>query len=97
MEAAFTGKLHKSSYARVVNPTVTYLEDKLTALTGAQATYAFNSGMAAIHNALLTFAESGKNIVTSKHLFSNIYSLIGGTLRYRSCRCPPLVTGENQR
>ena len=81
MEAAFTGKLHKASYSRVINPTVTYLEDKVTELTGAEATYAFTSGMAAIHNALMTFAESGKNIVTSKHLFGNTFSLIGGTLR----------------
>ena len=81
MEAAFTGRLHKASYSRVVNPTVAYLEDKVTSLTGATATYAFNSGMAAIHNALVTFAESGKNIVTSKHLFGNTFSLIGGTLR----------------
>lgn len=81
MEAAFTGKLHKASYSRVINPTVTYLEDKVTTLTGATATYAFTSGMAAIHNALVTFAESGKNIVTSKHLFGNTFSLIGGTLR----------------
>ena len=81
MEAAFTGKLHKASYSRVINPSVTYLEDKVTELTGAEATYAFTSGMAAIHNALLTFAESGKNIVTSKHLFGNTFSLIGGTLR----------------
>lgn len=81
MEAAFTGRLHKASYSRVINPTVTYLEDKVTRLTGAQATYAFNTGMAAIHNALVTFAESGKNIVTSKHLFGNTFSLIGGTLR----------------
>ena len=81
MEAAFTGQLHKCSYSRVINPTVSYLEDKVTSLTGATATYAFNSGMAAIHNALVTFAESGKNIVTSKHLFGNTFSLIGGTLR----------------
>lgn len=81
MEGAFTGRLHKASYSRVVNPTVAYLEDKVTSLTGATATYAFNSGMAAIHNALVTFAESGKNIVTSKHLFGNTFSLIGGTLR----------------
>lgn len=81
MEAAFTGKLHKASYSRVINPTVTYFEDIVTKLTGATATYAFTSGMAAIHNALITFAESGKNIVTSKHLFGNTFSLIGGTLR----------------
>ena len=81
MEAAFTGRLHKASYSRVINPTVTYFEDKITQLTGSAATYAFNTGMAAIHNALVTFAESGKNIVTSKHLFGNTFSLIGGTLR----------------
>lgn len=81
MEAAFTGRLHKASYSRVINPSVTYFEDKVSALTGATATYAFTSGMAAIHNALVTFAESGKNIVTSKHLFGNTFSLIGGTLR----------------
>lgn len=81
MEATFTGRLHKANYSRVTNPTVTHLEDKVTSLTGATATYAFNSGMAAIHNALVTFAESGKNIVTSNHLFGNTFSLIGGTLR----------------
>lgn len=81
MEAAFTGKLHAASYSRVINPTVTYFEDKVTELTGAVASYAFNSGMAAITNALLTFAEAGKTIVTSKHLFGNTLSLIGGTLR----------------
>lgn len=81
MTDAFTGKVLEPDYSRVMNPTVTYFEDKVKALTGAQNVFAFNSGMAAISNALLTFAEQGKNIVTSNHLFGNSVALINKTFK----------------
>lgn len=80
MAAAFTGRSDDPDYSRVGNPTVTELERKVAAITGARSVTAFNSGMAAISAVLLSVASAGKNIITSHHLFGNTYSLITSTL-----------------
>jgi len=80
MADAFCNRIKAPDYARVENPTVTNLEERVKALTGAVHVTAFNSGMAAISNALLAVAGSGKNIVSSKHLFGNTLGLITNTL-----------------
>jgi O-acetylhomoserine (thiol)-lyase len=81
MADAFCNRIKAPDYARIANPTVTNLEQRVRALTGAAHVTAFNSGMAAISNALLAVAEQGKNIVTSRHLFGNTLALIAGTLQ----------------
>lgn len=81
MTDAFTGRVLAPDYSRVMNPTVTYFEDKVKALTGAANVFAFNSGMAAISNLFLAITGAGKNIVTSRHLFGNSYALITKTLK----------------
>ena len=80
MADAFCGRVLEPDYSRVMNPTVTFFEDRVKALTDAQNVFAFNSGMAAISNALIAVAQSGSNIVTSNHLFGNTVSLINKTL-----------------
>lgn len=80
MEAAFTGKTADFAYSRITNPTVQYFEDRIKAITGAYSVTALNSGMAAISNVFFTIAQSGKNIVTSRHLFGNTYSFFVSTL-----------------
>lgn len=81
MADAFCGRVLVPDYSRVMNPTVMFLEDKVKALTGASDVIAFNSGMAAISNAIMALAGAGKNIVTSKHLFGNTFSLFTSTLK----------------
>lgn len=81
MADAFTGRVIAPDYSRVMNPTVMYLEDKVKALTNANNVVAFSSGMAAISNTLLAFSATGKNIVTSRHMFGNTYSLITQSLK----------------
>ena len=81
MTEAFSGRSGEPDYSRVMNPTVTFLENRVRQLTGAQSVTAFNSGMAAISNLFLAVAEQGKNIVTSPHMFGNTYSLITKTLK----------------
>jgi O-acetylhomoserine (thiol)-lyase len=81
MTEAFTGKSGMPDYSRTANPTVTNLEDRVQALTGADNVIAFNSGMAAISNALLALTAAGTNVVTSRHLFGNTYSLLTGSLK----------------
>lgn len=81
MADAFCGRTNAPDYSRVMNPTVTFFENKVKALTDASEVIAFSSGMAAISNTLFTVAAAGKNIVTSRHLFGNTYSLIVTTLQ----------------
>lgn len=80
MADAFCGRTDMPDYSRVGNPTVTYLEQKVQALTGASAVTAFNSGMAAISAMLFAVARTGGNIVSSRHLFGNTYSMLTSTL-----------------
>lgn len=80
MTDAFCGRVAMPDYSRTMNPTVTYFEDKVRALTGARDVIAMNSGMAAISNTLMTLSQAGKNIVTSRHLFGNTFSLITASL-----------------
>jgi len=99
MADAFCGRSDAPDYSRITNPTVTYFENKVKALTGARAVVALSSGMAAISNTLLTLAAAGKNIVTSRHLFGNTYSFITGTLRHfgvesRTCDLTDLRAAE---
>ncbi len=80
MSDTFRGKILAPDYSRTMNPTVTHLENKVRALTGARYVTAFNSGMAAISNALLALSGQGRSIVTSRHLFGNTFALLTQTL-----------------
>lgn len=80
MADAFCGRIEEPDYSRVMNPTVTYLEQKVKAITGAERVTALSSGMAAISNTLLSLVEAGRNVVTSRHMFGNTFSLLTNTL-----------------
>ena len=80
MTDAFCGRSMEPSYARIANPTVTYLEERVRQITGATSVTALNTGMAAIHYALTAVSAAGLNIVASKHLFGNSVSLMRDTL-----------------
>ena len=79
MADAFCGRTDYPDYSRVMNPTVTFFENKVKTLADAQDAIAFGSGMAAITNTFLALAGAGKNIVSSRHLFGNTFSLIDKT------------------
>ncbi len=81
MADAFCGRIDAPDYSRVENPTVTNLELRIKALTGAERVIALNSGMAAISNTMFAIVEQGKNVITSRHLFGNSYSLLTSTLK----------------
>ena len=81
LELAFAGKKPSHMYSRISNPTVEHFEQQVRAITGAVGTVALSSGMAAISNTILAIAKTGDNIITSKHLFGNTYSLFEQTLK----------------
>ncbi len=80
MADAFCGRTDDPDYSRVMNPTVTYLERRVMAITGAEHATALSSGMAAISNTLLSLVDAGKNVVTSRHMFGNTFALLTKTL-----------------
>lgn len=87
MEAAFTGKKPFFTYSRVGNPTVETFERKMTALENGLGAIAVSSGMAAISNLILGLLKAGENIVSSRSLFGNTYSLFSKTLKPYGVDC----------
>lgn len=81
MVDTFCERINTPDYSRVENPTVTNLELRIKALTGAERVTALNSGMADISNTMFAIVEQGKNVITSRHLFGNSYSLLTSTLK----------------
>ncbi|MHA0037245.1 aminotransferase class V-fold PLP-dependent enzyme [Deinococcus sp. PESE-13] len=74
------------SYARIQNPTVRALEERLTVLEGGAATVALASGQAATLTAILSVCRAGDHVVSSASLFggstgmlTNILPLMGIT------------------
>ena len=73
----FQGKRPGYNYGRQLNPTVTALQNKITAMEGGIATAAFATGMAAIASTILSLLRQGDHIVSSAFLFGNTNSLFG--------------------
>ena len=73
----FQGKRAGYNYGRQLNPTVSALQNRITAMEDGIATAAFATGMAAIASTLLSLLRQGDHIVSSAYLFGNTNSLFG--------------------
>ena len=73
----FQGKRAGYNYGRQLNPTVTALQNRITAMEDGIATAAFATGMAAIASSLMALLRQGDHIVSSAYLFGNTNSLFG--------------------
>lgn len=73
----FQGKRAGYNYGRQLNPTVTALQNRITAMEDGIATAAFATGMAAITSTMLSLLRAGDHIVSSAFLFGNTNSLFG--------------------
>ena len=76
----FDLKVEGNIYTRIMNPTQSFLEERLTALEGGIAALAVASGQSAITYAIQTIAEAGDNIVSSSALYGGTYNLFAHTL-----------------
>ncbi|MDR1323446.1 MAG: aminotransferase class I/II-fold pyridoxal phosphate-dependent enzyme [Candidatus Margulisbacteria bacterium] len=81
LAASFCGRKPAHTYSRISNPTVEHFEQKIKNFSGAQGAVAAASGMAALSALFLTIAGQGDNIVTTRHIFGNTYSLFSATLK----------------
>lgn len=68
-------------YTRLMNPTSSVFEERITALEGGAASLAVASGSSAITYAVQNIAVSGDHIVSSSKLYGGTYNLFTNTLR----------------
>ena len=72
----FQGKRAGYSYGRQLNPTVTALQQRITAMENGVASLAFATGMAAIAAIMLSLLRQGDHLVSSAFLFGNTSSFL---------------------
>jgi cystathionine beta-lyase/cystathionine gamma-synthase len=68
------------AYSRLDNPTAEAMGRALADVEGAEAGYAFGSGMAAVHAALVSILHAGDRIVASKAVYGSTHALLVGPL-----------------
>ena len=68
------------AYSRIDNPTVHALADAVAELEGAEAGYAFATGMAAIHATLVSLLGAGDRIVATQAVYGSTRALLAGLL-----------------
>ncbi len=64
------------TYARIENPTADALSAAFAELHGAEAGFAFGSGMAAIHAAILSVVSAGDRIVSTRAVYGSTRALL---------------------
>ena len=67
-------------YSRISNPTLSVLEERMSALDGAPAAIAVASGQAALHLAIATLMGAGAHIVAANALYGGSHNLLSYTL-----------------
>ena len=68
-------------YTRLMNPTSSVFEERITALEGGAGALATASGSAAITYAIQNIAVAGDHIVSSTNLYGGTYNLFANTLK----------------
>ncbi|PHS09237.1 MAG: O-succinylhomoserine sulfhydrylase [Kordia sp.] len=75
MRASFSEEKEKNLYSRFSNPNTTEFVDKVVAMEGAEAGYAFATGMAAIFSTFGALLEAGDHIVSARSVFGSTHTL----------------------
>jgi cystathionine beta-lyase/cystathionine gamma-synthase len=79
--AVATRQIPGYAYGRLDNPTVVAFASAVAELEGAEAGFAFASGMAAIHAALGTLVSAGDRIVATRASYGTTRALLDGAFR----------------
>lgn len=75
MRASFAEEKQRNLYSRFSNPNTTEFVDKIVAMEGAEAGYAFATGMAAVFSTFGTLLNAGDHIVSCRSVFGSTHSL----------------------
>lgn len=75
MRASFAEEKDRNIYSRYSNPNTNEFVNKICKMEGAEAGYAFASGMAAVYSTLGALLNSGDHIVSAGSVFGATHSL----------------------
>jgi O-succinylhomoserine sulfhydrylase len=75
MRASFAEEKERNLYSRFTNPNTTEFVDKIVAMEGAEAGYAFATGMSAIFSTFAALLNSGDHVVSCRSVFGSTHSM----------------------
>ena len=75
MRASFAEEKDRHVYSRYANPNSTELVDKVCKMEGAEAGFAFASGMAAVFSTFASLLDKGDHILSVRNIFGSTHSL----------------------
>lgn len=75
MRASFAEEKERNIYSRYSNPNTSEFVEKVCLMEGAEAGFAFASGMAAVFSTFAALLDSGDHILSSRSVFGSTHSL----------------------
>jgi len=75
MRASFTEEKDRNIYSRFTNPNTSEFVDKMCKMEGAEAGYAFATGMSAIFSTFAALLNAGDHIVSARSIFGSTHGL----------------------
>ncbi|WP_282073549.1 O-succinylhomoserine sulfhydrylase [Polaribacter atrinae] len=75
MRASFAEEKERNLYSRFTNPNTTEFVDKIVAMEGAEAGYAFATGMSAIFSSFAALLNAGDHVVSCRSVFGSTHSM----------------------
>ncbi|AUC86155.1 O-succinylhomoserine sulfhydrylase [Polaribacter sp. ALD11] len=75
MRASFAEEKHRNLYSRFTNPNTTEFTDKIVQMEGAEAGYAFATGMSAIFSTFAALLNAGDHVVSCRSVFGSTHSM----------------------
>ncbi|MGB3776616.1 MAG: aminotransferase class I/II-fold pyridoxal phosphate-dependent enzyme, partial [Leeuwenhoekiella sp.] len=75
MRASFSEEKERNIYSRFTNPNTSEFVEKICKMEGAEAGYAFATGMSAVFSTFAALLNSGDHIVSARSVFGSTHSL----------------------
>ena len=75
MRASFAEEKERNIYSRYSNPNTSEFVEKVCQMEGAEAGFAFASGMAAVFSTFAALLDSGDHILSARSVFGSTHSL----------------------
>ncbi|MFD1095054.1 trans-sulfuration enzyme family protein [Salegentibacter chungangensis] len=75
MRASFSEEKDRNIYSRFTNPNTSEFIEKIVKMEGAEAGYAFATGMSAVFSTFAALLNSGDHFVSSRSVFGSTHSL----------------------
>lgn len=75
MRSSFAEEKQRNLYSRFTNPNTTEFVDKIVEMEGAEAGYAFATGMSAIFSSFAALLNAGDHIVSCRSVFGSTHAM----------------------